>query len=513
MKLVNFRYIAAISAVVVLGVATTACSDDEPAVLTEAIYPSEVEMVLPTEAAQLIYTDATGTEVLPMLKGESFQLSALLHPDNVTFQDVIWSSSSTDNVTVDDNGKITAVSGAGIGYSVITVAPDPYHPNAGINATLKVVVSDQLVPATNIEITSTADEVYAGESVQMTATILPDNATYHTVKWSSSDTSVATVDIYGVVTGVENSQVTAEATITATALDGSGVTASRKITVNKVVAPSSITIDQKYAMGNYDCAINEHQLQLEFTTVPASATRSMLTWESSDEEIATVENGLVTFNRSGNFGDVTITATCPETGYTDKIVLNLPAGLHRELFRSEENTIWWPANGQEYADWHYGHLTVNMDAGSKLRRDIKSYETVYLHAGNYPFFAIKMEDLKDRDGCTARNITLDASGKCDGADYRGGLSGNNNKWVHDYKCSDGSHVFVYDLSTQAWATGGVLPTGAVASFTTFQLKYADVAGLPGPDSYEVYWVQSFKSLDDIVNYITNVDGVTYEQVK
>ena len=73
--------------------------------------------------------------------------------------------------------------------------------------------------------------------------------------------------------------------------------------------------------------------------------------------------------------------------------------------------------------------------------------------------------MKDYDGVTARNITLDASGTCDGTKYSGGLDGNNNRWLNDYKCSDGSHVFIYDMTSQKWNTGGLLPTTSIAAFT------------------------------------------------
>ncbi|HJD75349.1 MAG TPA: DUF4979 domain-containing protein, partial [Bacteroides reticulotermitis] len=95
--------------------------------------------------------------------------------------------------------------------------------------------------------------------------------------------------------------------------------------------------------------------------------------------------------------------------------------------------------------------------------------------------------------------------------YSGGLDGNNNKWLHDYKCSDNSHVFIYNLATQKWATGGALPTTAVAEFPTLQFKYADIIGATKP-TYNVYWVQTFKTLDDVKAYIES-EGLTYDVIK
>ena len=100
---------------------------------------------------------------------------------------------------------------------------------------------------------------------------------------------------------------------------------------------------------------------------------------------------------------------------------------------------------------------------------------------------------------------------CDGTKYSGGLGGNNNKWLNDYKCSDGSHVLIYDMASQKWGIGGLLPATAVASFTTLQFKYADIVSSTAV-SYNVYWVQTFKTLQDVQAYIKS-EGLTHEVIK
>lgn len=119
-----------------------------------------------------------------------------------------------------------------------------------------------------------------------------------------------------------------------------------------------------------------------------------------------------------------------------------------------------------------------------------------------------MSKYKD-EGVTARNINLDAAGTCGGTAFSGNLGGSNNKYKYNYKCSDGSRVFVYDLSTQSWAKGGVLP-GSVAEFTTLQFKYADIATIDHQIQYNVYWVQTFKTLGDLEAYLDK-EGLTYEK--
>lgn len=500
-----------------------ACSEDKDfAELPSATYPASIEMILPADVQPLLYKDEQGATTLPLVKGEQVALEVTIAPDDATFKDVKWTSSNEDVATVDVDGNLTAVSGDGIGYSVIQVALDAYYSGSNIVATMKVVVVNSLVKAETLTLTSPADAVYAGETLQLSVAIAPEDATYKTVKWSSSNEKAATVDANGLVTGLVNDEVHAKAIITATSLDGGNVVASKEITVNQIVQPQEVTLDQSYSVDKgYVFAIGEKKTVLNYTTVPADCTKSLIQWTSSDEAIATVEGGVVTFNREGVFGDVTITATCPETGKNDAVTLHLEEGLIRELFHDENNYGWYNSeqsgNGTSTSHvWHDGYLTITTYAqnATKQRGDFKCWDTpVWLHAGKYPIFAIRMDDVKDLyDGVTVRNITFDAVGTCAGADYKGGLDGNNNKWLHDYKCSDGSHVFIYDLSQQKWATGGILPTGEVAKFTSMQFKYADIATLTEQVTYNVYWVQTFKNLDDLKKYITS-EGLSYETIK
>ena len=483
-------------------------------VATEAIYPGEVELILPDEAEALVYLDEYGERTLPMIAGETVTLQGSVVPHDLERQELEWLTSVPEVATVDENGTVTAVSGStGSGFSMITVGPRPYFAASGIGKSIKVQVSDKLKPVTEMTVTSDADQLFAGDELQLSVEALPADATYRTYRWTSSNEAVAKVDSKGVVTGQVNDQIEAMVTITATAIDGSGVSATKELKVIQVVEPQDVAIDQTYSKANgHLFAYTDRKVTLEFTTVPAVSTYSHLVWESSDPDVMTVENGVVSFNQNGNFGEVTITATCPETGKSSSIVLECPAGLYRALFHDENDLIWWPGDGKDWLTWEYGCVTVTTSGTGKQRKDIRAQEVTHLHAGNYPIFAVKMDDALDREDVTARNITLDASGSCDGSNFSGGLNGNNNKWLHDYKCSDGSHVFIYSLTDQGFANGGKLPTNAVASFRTWQFKYADIVA-PGPITYRMFWAQTFKTQADVDKYLTEVDKVTWEVKK
>ena len=86
------------------------------------------------------------------------------------------------------------------------------------------------VAVTGIKLNKTSASLNITKTLQLTATVLPDDATDKAITWSSSNTKAATVDSNGKVKGVG----TGTATITATAADGSGVTATCKVTVSKL---------------------------------------------------------------------------------------------------------------------------------------------------------------------------------------------------------------------------------------------------------------------------------------
>lgn len=502
--------------------AFVSCKNEDFADVSEAQFPERVEFTFPDEIKSLIYTDELGNSNLPLLSGETVKLGYEIYPENVTYKDVTWTSSNENIATVSDEGEVKAIEGDGTTFSVIQLAPVAAYSGSGIYKTLKVVVSNTMVQAESINVSSESQEVYAGETLQLTASILPETSTYKTVKWTSSDESIATVDANGLVTGIVNDNDNAEVTITATSLDGSNVAGSIELIVKQIVQPQEITIDQTYsADGGYLFAIADKKVGLDFTTVPEECTLSLIEWKSSDETIATVENGVVTFNQSGIFGDVTITATCPETGNSSEIKLHLEEGLIRELFKDENNITWSDAkqsgNGTSTStEWHNGYVTVttyNQNATNQ-RADFKCWESkTWLHAGKYPLLAIRWEDVLYKyadEGITKRQINLDTSGTCNGVKYSGNVGGSNNKWLHAYECSDGTYVYVYDLSSQTFASGGLLPNNSIAEFTTLQFKYADISPISHQLTYDVHWIQSFKTLQDIENYITS-EGLTFEK--
>ena len=507
-----------------IGMMLASCAKDDDRIpnVTSATCPSAIEMQIPADMQKLVYTDNTGADVLPLVVGETVQLGYNMTPEDATYKNVVWTSSDATVASVTD-GKVEAVSEKGLGYSMVTVAPVGMFSGSGVLSTLKVKVVAHLQQASEITLSAPVSEVYEGEQVAISYEISPEATTYRTLEWSSSDASAATVDSKGVVTGVSTGGGTSKkVTITGKAMDGSGVSASIDITVKRIVQPQSVTIDQAFSSDNgYAFALNEQGAQLVFTTVPAESTLSQLKWTSSDETIATVEGGYVKFI---GFGEVTITATCPETDNKSSIKLNIPVGLLRETFHNKNHYSVYNAtqsgNGTSSShEWHDGYITITTytQNATNQRADIKWWDTpATIHAGNYPIIAIKLDDVKDlykAEGVTARNLNFDVVGKSEsGVEFKA-LGNGNNKYTGDLKCSDGSHVFIYDLSTLAFKDGIMAPTNESITFNTFQLKYADIKTIDHQITYNLYWFQTFKTVDDVKKYVTEVDKLTYEVIK
>ncbi len=147
--------------------------------------------------ASAVTLDATEKEVYP---GDEFTLTATVSPDDVTDPTVTWTSSDEAVATVDATGKVTAVAP---GEATVTAACGEAKATCAV--TVKPVLAES-VTLDRTEISATE-----GTTVQLTATVTPDNVTDKTVTWTSSDESVATVDATGLVSVLKPG----EATITA----------------------------------------------------------------------------------------------------------------------------------------------------------------------------------------------------------------------------------------------------------------------------------------------------------
>ena len=166
------------------------------------------------------------------------------------------------------------------------------------------------VAVTGVTLDKTTVGVTAGEKVTLTATVAPNNATNKNLTWSSGDESVATVSDAGVVTGVKAG--TATITVTANgAAEGTLVKAECTVTVTAATKPvTSLTVKKGEAEAT-TLTIKDTDEPVTLTeTHEPSDTTDTITWTSSNPDVATVENGLVTPLK---VGETTITVKANDT--------------------------------------------------------------------------------------------------------------------------------------------------------------------------------------------------------
>ena len=171
------------------------------------------------------------TENLTLPLINTYTLSATVQPENASDKSLEWTSSNENVAKVDENGKVTAI---GVGEATITATAKD---GSGVEASCKVTVPPQLV--TRIILDKTDITLTPGEMDSLIAKVSPVLATNGEVTWSSSDENVATVkhiNTESTLISLEHEgKITAvgpgTATITVAAKDGSGKTATCKITV------------------------------------------------------------------------------------------------------------------------------------------------------------------------------------------------------------------------------------------------------------------------------------------
>ena len=221
----------------------------------------------------------------------SFKLTASTTPSNANTSAVQWTSSNENIATVSSDGTVTS---AGKGVVTITATTTD-----GSNLSDSCIVTvEQLV--TEITLDPQAKTLNVGESFTLSSSVLPENANDKSVTWSSSNTNVASVDTLGNVTALRRGS----ATITATTKDGSNINASSVVTVLQPV--TGISLNEN----SYTLLYNGQQFylfSLVATATPSNANNKNVTWTSSNESVAAVNNsGVVT---SQGLGTAIITAT------------------------------------------------------------------------------------------------------------------------------------------------------------------------------------------------------------
>lgn len=308
--------------------------------------------------AQHVSLDKTS---LKLLEGESGKLTATVYPLNSTQKTLTWVSDHPDVASVDNEGNVTARK-AGTATVTVKVAEN-------VTAVCKVTVISRV---TGISLSETTVELKPGETHQLTATVLPQNASNAEVTWYSDKESVATVSQSGLVTGVGPGETTVHAVTT----DG-GKMASCLVKVGTPVKGITLSVSSKTLY------VGDPSLDISATLTPANATDKSLEWSSSDPEVASIAPGaaLRAVIKPLKPGKTTITATTKDGGFTascevtvkrhvsgvslNKASLTLYVGETESLAATvapedaSDKTVAWSSDNSAVASVSNGKVTAN----------------------------------------------------------------------------------------------------------------------------------------------------------
>lgn len=335
-------------ALLLLGMIFTGCRKEEH----EPQTPGQEDPV--QEQLESITLDVTA---LALTVGEEYTFTVTTEPADIEGLTLSWSSSDESIVSVED-GTVTAVAE---GTADITVSGGD-----NVSATCKVTVSPEEeveIEAESITLSTASADMLIGESITLTATVLPENTTDKTVTWTSSESSIAGVDDNGTVTAVSAGTAvitattvngrTAECTVTVQAApmigdyfysDGSWSTEldENKTPVGLVFYIGDITAEDAALATEYpDCT---HGLVVSLNNTNADGT----TWQNAYESYGATVNSWVESNSGyGSINDASLA-----NGYNNTKAI--------EAFNADPANSGWPVEAvQEIVNFRGSHQVEN----------------------------------------------------------------------------------------------------------------------------------------------------------
>lgn len=238
------------------------------------------------------------TLVWDMADQNVIQLSAKVYPLSAE-QSVTWKSSNAKVASIDASGKITCLKAGTV--TITATAND----GSGKKASFKLQIVKLMKSLGLVDVS-----VAGGKSVTLKPVIGPTDVTNKKLTWSVSENKYG-IKING--SGKVSTKAVTEpvnVTVTVSALDGSGVSASCEVTVypattKVIISPQDGKLPASIAVGD--------KLELAASSQPAGTTGTY-TWKSSNTKVATVDaNGVVTAIKAG-----TVKITCTAADGTNK---------------------------------------------------------------------------------------------------------------------------------------------------------------------------------------------------
>lgn len=200
------------------------------------------------------------------------------------------------------------------------------------------------VKVEEIRLNTQSLKITIGSNAQLTATVLPDNATNKSLLWSSEDEDIATVSQNGVVEGVG----VGKTKITATSGD---------VAVSCEVIIESIKVTG-ISLSNTNVSIEVNDIvELEAIILPENATNKTVLWSSQDNSIAKIDqNGVITGIKAGN---TTVTASTEDGNFSASCEIEVKNISIKEISLNNYNITLLPTEKESIIAYVYPENAYN----------------------------------------------------------------------------------------------------------------------------------------------------------
>ena len=282
-----------------------------------------------------VQTVALSFTKLSLKVGERGELpTATVTPNNASDKSIRWASDNEAIAKIEDGSVVGVSSGT---TQLIASSAN------GKTAALQVVVNEvqqpqqpqhpqepqqpqqpQVIPVQSVTVTPASITAKVGDApIQLTATVLPANATSPTVSWKSNNEQVVKVDSNGKVTiiGAGETTIEAKAGEKSFTIQVKVAAAPQQPQQPQVIPVQSVTVTP----ASITAKVGDAPIQLTATVLPANATSPTVSWQSANEQVVKVDsNGKVTIIAAG---ETTIEAKAGEKTFTVQVKVATQAPL------------------------------------------------------------------------------------------------------------------------------------------------------------------------------------------
>lgn len=211
--------------------------------------------------------------------GDISQIQINIEPSNATVKDLLLTSSDDTIVEIDNTGNVKALKKGTAEIKVSTTD------GTGLFVTCIINVHN---PVTSISLNSTDISMHVGERVTITPECLPNDADDTSVTWSTSNSDIASIDDFGIV----SAKAVGVATITATTVNGKNASCIINVVTTSATYLSLNKTSMELIVGTSD--------SLTATILPSNTTNKGVSWKSNNSNVANVtSNGQVTAISTG----------------------------------------------------------------------------------------------------------------------------------------------------------------------------------------------------------------------